>query len=143
MKENNKMSETTRQTSPAKLFVVPKPGPVLTLEELTQIALDDEIAFARAQFAWALNAARILFRRYRDLVEAPYMPPELIAAFEATFGHTPTENDGYDDESILDLEKFRRDNLEDAKEIASEWLQDGTAESIAAEMTESIGKAAS
>jgi len=94
---------------------------------LVQQAIDALVLQELAEFAAKLETARVLWRKYRVLVEAPEFPPHLREAFTEIYGGAPDDDrdEGSPDPTIvraIGLPKARQ--AADAL-ITDAWIGDG------------------
>jgi hypothetical protein len=101
------MANLTLLKSESKLFEE-------TLNRLVEDSLEDG--------AEALQAARRMWRKHRDLVEAPAFPAHLRAPFIARIGVDPDEDD-CDFYGELDPAIARKENLSHARDLVREKLE--------------------
>ena len=109
----------------AKLTLVRKSDPDVP-EHLLQEALKRLMEIERAGFAENLDTARGMWRKYRELVEAPDFPEPFRAAYiEEHDGEAPDDpNIGFHGEDAL-APDFRERTLPSALEVARAWALRG------------------
>jgi hypothetical protein len=83
---------TPKLLKSSPLRVVPQESELAP--ELVQELLDTLLLIQLSEFAGSLGLARTLWRRHRDLVEAPEFPEHLRAALVAREGEEPDDDCG-------------------------------------------------
>jgi len=106
----------------AKLKLV---GRSETFERLTQKALNHLAQSDRAEFASNLATARFLWRKHRELVEAPHLPELLRAAYIEAFPGGDPDDEGCDYEDHVLAPDFPAQWLPEARKIAQGWILRG------------------
>lgn len=92
--------------------------------ELVEHALDGLMRMQLESFASSLETARSMWRRFREMVEAPEFPEHLRSAFMTGTGQEPDDECAFDGEEALEP-GFRESLLPDAVEVASNWVHNG------------------
>jgi hypothetical protein len=95
--------------------------------QLVEQALEGLVQQELAEFAAKLETARVLWRKYRALVEAPEFPPHLRAAFSEIYDSEPDDDrdEGTPDPAIVrENEQANARQAADAL-IARAWAANG------------------
>lgn len=91
-------------------------------DELIKKALDRLMNLDLAEFAFHLETARSIYRKFPELVTASEFPEHLRVAFVEEYDREPSEDCDMCGEEAL--EPGHRDSLlSDAVEIARKWIQ--------------------
>ena len=108
----------------AKLTLIRKTDPEIP-ERLLQKALERLMEMERAEFAQNLDIARGMWRKHREMVEAPEFPEPFRTAFVNANECEPDDpEDGFGGEDAL-APDFRERVLPMAREVARRWAHRG------------------
>jgi hypothetical protein len=107
-------------TAEPGLILIRKPEPEPPAE-LVEKALDCYAQIDRAEFASNLETARCMWRRHRDMVEAPSFPEPFLAALIEDTGHEPSDDCLREDALQTD---HRERQLPMALETARGWAKE-------------------
>jgi len=101
------------------LFMRPEPH-----DELIQTALDELVRREMEDLAANLEIARSMWRKFREMVEAPEFPEQLRVAYVEGRDEEPDDECGLGGEEVLEP-GYRESRLPDAVATAAFWRKSG------------------
>jgi hypothetical protein len=115
------MSTPNRNTPRKNNLLFMKLGPP---DELIQTALNEIVRRELEDFAANLEIARSVWRRFREMVEAPEFPEQLRVAYVEGRDEEPDDECGLGGEDALEP-GYRESRLPDAVATAAFWTKNG------------------